>query len=150
FSDKKCHCDDCEQRPFIRCSWCDEVLCFDHFFHEYHVMKCVKSPYLNPESYSHAPGRANSGEEPTTSSELVTPSGDEPGSITHNQQKIAPNQRERSTSNKRGRGSQQKVLATASAVPSSQLHQELNISNITRGNQQKRRGRPPGSKNKLK
>ncbi|CAG7817364.1 unnamed protein product [Allacma fusca] len=101
-------------------------------------------------SCTHASSRANSGAEPKISSELVTPSGDEPGSIPHNQQKLAPNRRERGTSNKHGLGSLPKELATPSAVPEPQEQEELNTSNKTSGNQQKRRGRPPGSKNKLK
>ena len=31
-----CQVENCNQSPFIRCSWCDKILCFNHFFLEYH------------------------------------------------------------------------------------------------------------------
>ena len=31
-----CQITNCDQSPFIRCSWCEKSLCFNHFFVEYH------------------------------------------------------------------------------------------------------------------
>jgi hypothetical protein len=31
-----CQVTNCDQSPFIRCSWCEKSLCFSHFFVEYH------------------------------------------------------------------------------------------------------------------
>jgi len=39
-------CGNCSKSAFMRCSWCFKLLCFDECFHDYHLMICVKSPYL--------------------------------------------------------------------------------------------------------
>lgn len=31
-----CQVTNCDQSPFICCSWCNKILCFNHFFIEYH------------------------------------------------------------------------------------------------------------------
>ena len=51
FKATSCAKEACQQKPFIRCSWCDGHLCFEHFYHDYHVMECIESPWLQPETY---------------------------------------------------------------------------------------------------
>lgn len=41
-----CCTDSCGKLAFIKCSWCDQTLCFDCFYHDYHLMYCANSPYL--------------------------------------------------------------------------------------------------------
>ena len=37
FLDNHCHLQGCaDPTPFIKCAYCDDVLCFEHFFEEYH------------------------------------------------------------------------------------------------------------------
>ena len=31
------HCKNCTRFRFVKCSWCHDFLCFDHFFNEYHI-----------------------------------------------------------------------------------------------------------------
>lgn len=45
-SEVSCSFDQCCTIPFIKCSWCSEELCFDHFVTEYHVVLCPKGPYF--------------------------------------------------------------------------------------------------------
>ena len=35
-NDTECVCHDCLEGQFILCSWCEKLLCFHHFFEEYH------------------------------------------------------------------------------------------------------------------
>jgi hypothetical protein len=36
FRSSSCQIKDCSLSPFIQCSWCRRLLCFEHFFAEYH------------------------------------------------------------------------------------------------------------------
>ncbi|CAG7824212.1 unnamed protein product [Allacma fusca] len=49
---KKTKCDHCDRKPFICCSWCDNTICFEECFHDYHVMVCSKSPFLQADTYT--------------------------------------------------------------------------------------------------
>jgi len=46
FSETECQTNDCNQLAFINCSWCRTIICFHHFFQQYHVTKCVSGPYF--------------------------------------------------------------------------------------------------------
>ncbi|XP_035708085.1 uncharacterized protein LOC118435775 isoform X1 [Folsomia candida] len=40
-----CSVFDCNVVPFISCSWCKFSFCFNHFYINYHMSSCTKSPY---------------------------------------------------------------------------------------------------------
>lgn len=40
-----CSVFDCNVVPFISCSWCKFSFCFNHFYINYHMSGCTKSPY---------------------------------------------------------------------------------------------------------
>lgn len=37
----------CPSTIFIKCSWCREEICFQHFYDDYHVMTCSAGLYSN-------------------------------------------------------------------------------------------------------
>ena len=37
FKDNSCNINNCDEFTFICCSWCEESLCVNHFFVDYHI-----------------------------------------------------------------------------------------------------------------
>jgi DDE superfamily endonuclease/Tc5 transposase-like protein len=42
----KCEVENCTKKAFIRRSWCMKCVCYDEFYHDYHLILCKSSPYL--------------------------------------------------------------------------------------------------------
>jgi len=50
FGNKSCESSGCGKIGFIRCPWCDKILCYEEFYKDYHIMQCHESPYLSHDS----------------------------------------------------------------------------------------------------
>ncbi|CAG7825959.1 unnamed protein product [Allacma fusca] len=54
----QCVIENCMENTFIVCSWCDRTYCFSHFYRQYHLKTCDKSPLYKavlPEGSSNIP-----------------------------------------------------------------------------------------------
>jgi len=50
FGNERCESPNCTNIGFIKCPWCESILCHIEFYREYHMMKCPESPYVSNES----------------------------------------------------------------------------------------------------